>query len=155
MSHARQVIREKAALLLATTPTTWVSVLETRVPTKRQVYPYLMVYSDGEAVDNLTEDDPTVLQRDMNIVIVGMLRMPGGHETITIEDKLDAVAAEIETKLDFAALQAVVPKLHGLFLNSTEMSVVVTPDEQIDHAEIIQVWTARYYTLDGAPEVLI
>lgn len=158
MSHSRQRIREAiAGLLDAGAPVTWTCVEESRVPSRRQIWPYLMLYSDGEASGPVSDVDASVIERDVSIIIVGMLRLPGTGDTQTIEDKMDTMAAEIETRLAFATLQAVsgMTELKSIFLNSTEITLIATDDDTIDHAELTMSWTARYYTFDALPEVLI
>jgi len=155
VTHARQTIREGAAALLKVSPSTYSSVQESRVPSSRQIWPYLLVFADAEVSDLLTEDIPGILSRSMQLVIVGMLRMPGNGDTQTIEDKMDAMTAELETKLSFSTLQAAVGAVKGMTLTGTTMEVVLTPEEAISHAEVTQVWQVDYYTADGSPEALL
>jgi len=155
MTHARQTIREAAAVLLKASPIKWVSVFETRIPTSRAVLPYLLIFSDGESVENVGQNLAGVYLRSVNITVAGRLRLPGNNDTQTIEDSMDALAEEVETKLTFTTLQASVAALQSLMLNSTEMSVVINEDDAPQYAEVTLSYTARYVTAEGAPGTLI
>ena len=155
MTHARQTIREAAATLLKTSPTKWGQVFETRIPTSRAVLPYLLIFSDGESVENVGQNLAGVYLRSVNIVVAGRLRLPGNNDTQTVEDGMDALAEEAETKLTFTALQAAVASLQSMTLNSTEMVVVVSEDDAPQYAEVTLNYTARYVTAEGAPGTLI
>ena len=99
MSHARQQVREAVATLLKVSPVTWGLVFETRIPPSRAVMPYLLVFSDGEAVDSLTVNMAGIYFRDLSLAVAGRLRLPGNNDTETIEDRMDALAAEVESRL--------------------------------------------------------
>lgn len=155
MTHARQQIREAAATLLKVTPVTWGPVFETRIPSSRAVLPYLLIFSDGEAVDASSVNYGGVYLRDLNLVVVGRLRLPGNNDTETVEDRMDALAAEVETKLSFATLLATITQLKGLRLTSTEMVVITDEQAAPQYAEVTLSFVARYATAEGAPETLI
>lgn len=155
MTHARQQIREAAATLLKAAPVAWGTVFETRIPTARAVLPYLMVFSDGEAIAGTIANSPDIHERDLSLVVAGRLRLPGNNDTETVEDRMDALAAEVETTLTFAALVATLTQLKGLHLASTEMVVVLNDDDAPQYAEVTLSFTARYYTQEGSPATLI
>jgi hypothetical protein len=90
----------------------------------------------------------------MVLSVAGMLRLPGTGDTYTIEDKMDEVAAEIETKLTQSALREEVMQVGSLALVSTSMEVIIEEDG-VDHAEVITSWRVGYSTLEGSPETLI
>lgn len=151
MTHTRQQIREAAATLLKVAPTAWGPVFETRIPSPRAVLPYLMIFSDGEAVDASSVNYGGGYVRDLALVVAGRLRLPGNNDTETVEDKMDALASEVETKLSFATLQAAIVQLKALRLTSTEM-LVVTDDQAVpQYAEVTLSFVARYATAEGAP----
>ena len=153
-NHARQQIREAVATLLKVSPVTWGPVFETRIPSARAVLPYLMVFSDGEAVDSISATSAIYL-RDLNLVVAGRLRLPGNNDTETVEDKMDALAAEVETKLGFSSLQATIAQLKSIRLTSTEMSVIVNEDDAPQYAEVTLNFVAQYATAESAPTTLI
>jgi hypothetical protein len=156
-AHARQAIREGAATLLKTSPTNWGQVYETRIVKKRPTKDFLIVFSDGDASEKDSIHEVGDYERRCTLVVVGHLRMPGNTDTETIEDRMDAVAAEIETKLTFSTLQAVagLSKLGSLDLTSTEMTVVVDEQDAPDHAEVTLLFVAGYTTAEGSPATLI
>ena len=155
MSHARQVIREAIATILNTMPTLWTRAHETRVPSPRQVWPYLMVFAVNDASLKQTIHPTSIYDREVTINVIGMLRLPGSGDTQTIEDKMDAVASGVETKLTHAAMQAIVPNVLTFYLESTALDVVVTEEDAVDHAEITMVYRASYAINEGAPDTLI
>lgn len=157
MSHARQQIREAVAALLAPTPSTgtYNQVIETRIASSRQIWNYLMVFADGDASERQTINVTAIYDRVLSLVVVGMLRMPGSGDTQTIEDKMDAMAEEIETKLTNADLRTALAKIGWITLASTDMQVIVTDDDKVDHAELTQTWLVSYATLEGVPGTML
>lgn len=155
MSHARQQIREAVATLLRVTPTTWGTVFETRIPTSRAVLPYLMVFSDGESSEDSDVNYSSIYQRDLNIVVSGRIRLPGNNDTETVEDRMDALASEVETKLTFATMLATLTQLKSLRLTSTEMVVVIDDQESPQYAEVTLNYVLQYFTAEGTPTVLV
>ena len=158
--HARQTIREAIATILATTPTNWASVLQTRIATTRQIWPFLMVYAVDESAEQLLIHPVGIYDRTATIHVVGMLKMPGTGDGSgnmeTVEDRMDALSAEVETKLTNATLKASVAKVQTLALQSTGMEIVINDEDgSISHAAVTQVWSVTYATTEGLPETLI
>lgn len=153
--HARQQIRSALATLLKATPTTWGQVFETRIPTSRAVLPYLLIFSDGESIDENVTDRIGFYQRDANIIISGRLRLTGNNDTELIEDRIDAMAAEIESKITFSSILTTLPAIKGLHLNSTDIAVVVDDQDAPQYAELTLNYLVRYYTAEGAPTSFI
>ena len=154
MAHARQTIREAVGTILALTPVTWNSVVESRIASNRQIWPYLMTFVESESSEASTVNTPTVYQRILLLTIIGMLKLPGTGETTTIEDKMEALALEVETKLTQATLRAIVPLVHRLEMMSATMDVVIDPDGS-DHGEIVLRYQVGYATLEGVSATLI
>lgn len=154
MSHARQQIREAVAAILRANPVTWTTVTETRIASSMQIWPYLMVFAESDQSQPATVDSPYVYSREMTLTVAGMLRLDGTGDTQTIEDQMDAVAAEIETKLTQSALYAALPGVQSLSLASTIMQVIQEIDG-VDHAEVITSWRIGYATLEGSPDSLM
>lgn len=160
MSHIRTQIKNAVAQILATTPTAWSSVMKSRISTKRQEkWPYLMVFTTNEADEVISVNDPAVYLRTISLAVIGMLKMPGTGDTVTIEDKMDALALEVETKLTNATLKALVNKVQSLSLVSTTLEVVVSEnaagDETVDHAEVVMSFEIVGATSEDNPSVLI
>lgn len=151
--HGRKQIRDAVAALLNVSPVNWQLVTPSRIASSRQVWPYVMVFSDGETSESITVNEPYVSLRSLSIAVVGFLRLPGTGDTQSVEDRMDALAEEVETKLKSSALRAVVA-VKSCSLISTVMDVFLE-EESIDHAEIKMVYEVVYTTLDGFPEVLI
>ena len=152
MTHARQSIREAVATVLSRNPVAWKLVTQTRIPSTRQIWPYLMVFAEGETVTGSTVNNPAALDRELILTVAGMLKMP--TDTEIIEDKIDECAAEIEQKLTQSALRAELPKVQSITLVSTSMEIVQEEDG-IDHGEIITSWRIGYSTLEGFPDTLL
>ena len=152
--HARQQIREAVAAILSRQPIAWKLVTETRIASTRQIWPYLMVFSEGESAQPTTVSNPCVYGRELTITVAGMLRLPGTGDTYTIEDRIDECAAEIETKLTQSALRAEVAQVQSLSLVSTSFEFPEEDDGNY-HAEVITSWRIGYSTLEGIPGTLI
>jgi hypothetical protein len=155
MSHARQTIRQAIATLLAPTGGTYGTVIQTRIASTRQQWPYVMVFADNDNSEPILISEPNTYDRILSISIVGMLRMPGNNDTETIEDRMDAMAEEIEGKLTNADLRATVPRIQFITLISTDMNVIIQDDDKIDHAELLQSWQVGYATVEGVPGTLV
>jgi hypothetical protein len=112
-----------------------------------------MVFADGETSEPITVTEPMVSQRSLSVAVVGMMRLPGTGDTQTVEDRMDALAEEVETKLTTAAVRGLVA-INSCSLVSTVMDVFIE-EESVDHAEIKLVYNIVYTTLDGAPSALI
>ncbi len=150
--HARQQIREAVAAILSRTPVAWKLVTQTRIPSNRQIWPYLMVFSESESSSQSTVNDPCVYERELILTVAGMLKM--STDTSIIEDKMDECAAEIEQKLTQSALRAELEQVKSITLINTSMEVVQEEDG-IDHGEVITSWRISYATLEGSPDTLI
>lgn len=157
MSHVRQTVREAVATLLnASTHSNWTFAYETRIPTARQQqWDFILVYPATEAVQAELIHAPNIYTREMTLNVVGMLRLPGSGDTQTIEDKMDAMSVDIETRLTYAALVAAVSGVESFYLESTSMDVIVTEEGAPDHAELSMVWKIGYSTAEGAPSTFI
>jgi hypothetical protein len=156
MSHTRQQVREAITTLLnASTHSKWTRAYETRIPSTRQNWPYLMVFCPSDTSIKETIHPTSIYSRDTTVNVIGMLRLPGSGDTQTIEDKMDAMAADIETRLTYAALNAALPKVQNLSLDSSSFDVVVTEEGEISHAELTMVWRVGYSHDEGAPETFI
>lgn len=151
--HARKQIRDAVATLLNASPVNWQLVTPSRIASSRQVWPYLMVFADGETSEPITVTEPMVSQRSLSVAVVGMLRLPGTGDTQTVEDRMDALAEEVETKLTTAAVRGLVA-INSCSLVSTVMDVFIE-EESVDHAEVKLVYNIVYTTLDGQPSTLI
>jgi hypothetical protein len=157
MSHVRKTIRNGVVTLLNnSTHALWTLAYPTRIPpTRQQAWDFIMVYPSEEPVQAELIHSPNVYTREMTLNVIGMLRMPGNTDTQSIEDKMDAMAVDIETRLTYAALSAVVSGVESFYLVSTAMDVIVTEDDKVDHAELSTVWRVGYSTTEGAPETFI
>jgi hypothetical protein len=113
-----------------------------------------MVFAESDSSDPTTVSDPCVYGRELSISIVGMLRLPGTGDTYTVEDRMDEVSAEIETKLTQSALRDSVPQVQSLSLVSTVMEVIEDGEGNY-HAEVTTSWRVGYSTLEGSPGSLL
>ncbi len=155
--HIRKQVRDAVATILDTgTPTNWVKPVEkTRIPSPRQKWPFLMVYSTGEGDEAISPLNPAIYLRTIGISVVGMLRLPGSGDTISIEDKMDALALEVESKLTFNALESTLSGVQTLLMQGTELDVVVSEDGAIDHAEVIINFEITCASAEDAPATIL
>jgi hypothetical protein len=114
-----------------------------------------MVFAVGDSAIKETIHPSAIYSRDITINVIGMLRLPGSGDTQTIEDKMDAMASDIETRLTYAALNATLTKVETFALESTNMDVVVDEEGAVDHAELTMIWRATYANNEGAPDTFI
>lgn len=155
MAHARQQIREQIASVLKATPITYKAVFETRIAPSRAVMPFLLIFASDESAEQMLIHPVGMYDRSVTINIIAALKMPGTgngtSHTQTIEDSMDAVSVEIETKLTAAAIT----KAKTLSLTGTRMEVILNDqDGTVSHAELTQTWVATYDTVEGLPEIL-
>jgi hypothetical protein len=115
-----------------------------------------MVFAESESAQAGTVNDPCDYERNLTLIVTGMLRLPGNGDTYTIEDRMDECAAEIEAKLTQSALRAEVAQVQSLELVSTGLEVIVEDFENgVNHGEVITSWRIGYSTEEGSPETLI
>ena len=117
--------------------------------------PYLMVFADGESAESISANMPGIYLRDLNIAVAGRLKLPGNNDTQTVEDRMDAVAAEVETKLAFSALLTALPQIKSIRLTNTEMVVVIDDQDSPQYAEVTMSYVMQYATAEAAPTTLI
>lgn len=153
MSHAREQIIDAVVVLLRQSPVNWQLVTPSRIASVRQIWPYLMVFSDGETSAPITVTQPMVSQRSLSVTVAGQLRLPGTGDTQTVEERMDTLAEEVEIKLTAAAVRGLVA-INSCSLVSTVMDVFIE-EESVDRAEIKMVYNIVYTTLDGQPSTLI
>lgn len=154
MSHARKKIRDEVARLLNVAPVNWGLVTATRTNSTRQIWPYLKVYTEAEDATPTTLCEPSIYTRTLSLAVVGLVRLPGTGDTSTIEDKMDALAEEVEIKLASAAMRVNL-YVQSVALLSSVMEVINEEDSVIDHAEIKLTYQITYSTIDGLPDTLI
>lgn len=152
--HARQTLRDKVVILLDTNKVKYNSVLASRLPSARQLWPYIMVFAESETVLSSDVNQPCTYIREVTLATLAMLRIPN-RDAESVEDAIDAVSLEIENKMLFSALQALVPKLQDLKLVNTTMELITLDDESIDHAELKMLWRVSYATAEGAAQTLL
>lgn len=156
MTHARGQIRGAVAAILSRNPVAWGQVFKSRVDSKRQVWPYLKVYFASEDADPSTVTDPCIYDNRPVLTVEGMLLLPGTGDTQSIEDKMEAVDAEIKTKLTQSALRQLIPQVQSFaYFNATFDVVYEDFEGGVDHAEVITSWRIGYSTLEGFPATLL
>lgn len=155
MSHVNQQLIDAVAVVLDAAATSWKFVFKTRLPTSRAVMPYLMLFVADESVAAIETMGPGIYLRDVGLVVAGRLRLPGNNDTETVEERMNTLAADVETRLTFAALQAELPQLQSLRLTGSERTVVINEDDAPQYAEITLSLVARFATQEGAPSVFL
>ena len=156
MTHARTLIRRAVAKVLAPTENgTYAHVHPSRIdsPSKKN---YLKIYCDVDSAESLGTSEPVVYDRVAKLVFVGHLSLPGTGDTVTIEDKMDALCEEVETKLTNASIRLEVPRIGWISLDTTNMDLIIgDPDLKPDHAEVTMGWDANYATEEGVPGAFV
>lgn len=151
MAHARQTLREAVANVLDNSMVNYARVYESRLPPLQQVWPHVAVFDETEGDAALTIHAGHIQERDLRLVTEGRLQVVGNPEDM--EDRMDTVAAEIETKLTETALRAVFAKLKLLQLTDTDKRIVFNETSgEIAYAAVTLGWRVVYMTVEGAPE---
>lgn len=152
MAHARKTVREAFAALLTAAPASvyWKNVFETRLPPKRRVEPYLLVYVTSEDTEKLTFHAFAQIDRSAEIVVQGYLLVTDKQ---TAEDRIDAMAEEIEKRITLAALESI--KVKGITSPKTEIELVGEDESAPTHAVLTMSWIVQYSTAEGVPQTLI
>jgi hypothetical protein len=101
LMHLRQQLRHAIATALQGLPTTGANVFPGREwPTDAADYPGLLIYARGgrSGFDAMAGSDATVtLERDETVLVEGIVRKGGDDRgAVSIDDLLDAIAAEVE-----------------------------------------------------------
>jgi hypothetical protein len=116
-----------------------------------------MVFVESETSQAATVNDPCNYERELILSVVGMLRLPGTGDKESIEDRMDEVSAEIETKLTQDTLRSKI-MVGSLEMLSSGMAVIEGEGEDgrlTYHAEITLSFRIGYSTLEGSPDSLI
>lgn len=146
--HMRQQIRESVAKILDAKPDNWQRVFKQREALARSVMPYLLVYTPNEPSQPLTLHQPFLLQRDLNLIVQGHVRLSNPED---VEELFDTLALEVEQKLTLAKLKAEVAKISGLVLLNTQSDIVINDAAERMYGELTMTWQVQYHTTEGNP----
>jgi len=148
MSHVRQQIRDAAVTLVTDLATTENRVYASRLyPVNDSEYPGLCVYTGDEEVESVEiSGSGNTQQRTVDLIVEGFDKASGG-----LDDRLDSIAAEVETVIFTDPYFSDLAK-------SCELASVVT--EMTDEGEkpigiITLTFRVMYFTIEGAPETAL
>jgi len=154
MSHAREQVRSAVVTLLNTSPTAYRRAYNTRIPPQQQVWPYLMVWAESESIPDRTIHPSSMQMREMVLVVEARVQLPQ-RETEEMENQMDDVSAEIETKLTLTALQTALPKVESFILTDTRLELAVDQDDVPSYGAVVMNYQISYATVEGTPGTLI
>jgi hypothetical protein len=154
MAHAREQVRSAIVTLLNTSPTAYRRAYNTRIPPMQQVWPYLMVWAESETITDRTIHPSCMQLRDMTLVVEARVQLPQ-RETEELENQMDDVAAEIETKLTLTTVQTALPKIESFILTDTRLELVVDQDDVPSYGAVVMNFQISYATIEGTPGTLI
>jgi len=154
MSHVREQVRGAVVTLLNTSPTAYRRAYNARIPPMQQVWPYLMVWVESEAIPDRTIHPSSMQMRDMVLTIEARVQLPQ-RETEELENQMDDVAAEIETKLTLTAVQTALPKVESFILTDTRLELAVDQEENPSYGAVVMNYLISYATIEGTPGTLI
>lgn len=153
---ARRQIEMAVKTVLASNPDSWESVILSRMRPKRQIWPYVMVYSESGNDTPVSVNDPCSYENQFDLVIVAAAKLPSNGDMELIESDLDVMESEIKTKLTQSSLRQTLPQVQSIsYIDFNKTIVEEDFDEGIDHGETMIRWRISYSTLEGSPEVLI
>lgn len=144
MAHVRKQIRDTLATLLTGLATTGANVFKSRnIELQDQELPGLIISTGEEQIDALGSFQNLNLQRNLTVRVVGKAKV-----AINVDDTLDQIAAEVETKIQTNV------RLNNLCtdLILTAVNVPINEDTEAQIGEIELIYQTTYLTQAGAPE---
>lgn len=152
MAHVRQQIREAAETILNATPTNWSRVFLSRISPQRDLPPHLLVYVSAESSEADDIHVNHLQMREVTLTVRGRHRIVDGE---LIEEKLDAIASEVETKLKTTAVRALIPGVQSFVLTSTSFDELVDDEYERSYAEVTMTFRVRIFTTEGVPATFV
>jgi len=152
--HAREQVRAAVLALLNTSPVAYRRAYSTRIAPQTQVWPYVMMWTESEAITERTIHPGAIMVREMNLTVEGRVQLPQ-RETEELETRMDDVAMEIENKLTMTALQTALSTVDSISLVDTRMELAVDQDDVPSFGAVVLNYIISYATIDGLPETLI
>jgi hypothetical protein len=130
----------------------WSIVIPSRLIPPRQIWPFVMVYSPGDTVEIDSINFDKIYSREIDVLVTVMLKV---NDITKIESDMESASLEIEKRITENSIRSAGVKIQALKLVSTELSVVVTEDETIDHAEVLVTYKVLTANLESDPSTLI
>lgn len=144
MTHVRQQLREEVATVVTGLATTGVNVFQSRkYPLQESELPCLIVTTEGDDVEKLTMNFPSLLERSTVVRITAKAR-----ETVDVDDKIDDICAEVEIAIANATLIAKSNDFIG-----TETDEDVVGNQSVGTATL--TYQMKLHTLENAPETAL
>lgn len=147
MSHVRQQIRDAAIVALTGLATTGARVFGSRLRALVDAdLPALLVNTEEETIERDLIDEPQWLNRTLTLIVRGVAK-----QTADLDDKLDTIAAEVETVLGGAAPLGALADIVGLESIETRL------DDQLDKpVGVIELkYRINYTTASNAPSIAL
>ena len=146
--HLRRQIREGVASAITGLATTAGRVYQSRVyPLQSAELPGLLISTDSETAEVQTIHSPRIYERALAVDISIVVKA-----TDDIDDRIDAIAAEIEVALAWpVSALASICKL--LTLKGIEIEMFGTAEKPIARGKM--TYEAEYYTAENAPDVAL
>jgi len=145
--HAREQIRDKVVTKVTSLTTTGTRVYPSRkYPLDDDLFPGLCVYTLNESIDEEEGKIEGIQFRSVDIVIEGYDALVAG-----LDDKLDDIAAEVETAL--FGDRFLTGSLTALDLVDTEVDLNVEAAKPVGMIKL--TFKAQYLTAEGAPTVTL
>jgi hypothetical protein len=145
--HAREQIRDKVVTKVTSLTTTGTRVYPSRkYPLDDYLFPGLCVYTLNESIDEEEGKLAGIQFRSVDIVIEGYDALVAG-----LDDKLDDIAAEVETAL--FGDRFLTGSLTALDLVDTEVDLNVEAAKPVGMIKL--TFKAQYLTAEGAPTVTL
>lgn len=152
MSHVRTQLVNAVATLLEAAPTNWSVVWKSRFHPARDIAGYVQVWTEGDDVEAEGIEAAHMQLREVTLVTRGRLRVIENEDD---EDRVNTLAAELETKLTHTALNtALSNKVRRFHLVSTDIDQAVEDDERV-FLDVTLTWNIWIYTVHGSPETMV
>lgn len=143
--HVRQQIREAVGTAVTGLVTTGARVFQSRVyPLQTTELPGLLVYTRSETSEPTTIHAPKVLQRTLQLQIVGVAKA-----VADLDDTLDLICKEVEVAVALWSMAGLGGLAKSINLISTEYDLQGVSEKPTGSATLL--YEAEYFTLENAP----
>lgn len=147
MSHVRQQIRDAVITALTGLATTGARVYGSRLYALKDTdLPALLINTEDESIEAVGVDEPQWLIRSLLLTVRGV-----AQQTADLDDKLDTIAAEVETVLGANAPLGALANIVGLESIDTKMESKLEKPVGI----IEMNYRITYTTAANAPQVAL
>lgn len=151
MSHVRKQIRDAVGALLSAS-TEIDAVFKTQIKPARDIWRIALVYTKSEQSEALVIHPTQLIERVVGLTVKVFQKFTDDED---VEDYLDVIASDVETRLTYSALNSALSgNLKSIVLTSSD-SDIEEDENQRTAAVLTLEWEVRIHTVEGSPETMI